>query len=118
MLKKPKIYSSAPLLKIICCLVVIATTISCDTIKDSYLGSWDKKGPLPGNRITILAQQRSTKPDIASDNHQIILPPPITNKDWPQTGGYANHAMHHLRLGQALQKKWSISIGSGTSNRG
>jgi outer membrane protein assembly factor BamB len=116
MLKKPKIYSSAPLLKIICCLVVIATTISCDTIKDTYLGSWDKKDPLPGKRITILAQQRSTKPDIASDNHQIILPPPITNKDWPQTGGYANHAMHHLRLGQALQKKWSISIGSGTSN--
>jgi len=120
MLKKIKIYSHVPILKVICHLVIIVTTTSCDTIKENfdsgYFGLSQNKERLPGKRISILAQQRSIKPDITSDKHQIILPPPITNKDWPQTGGYANHAMHHLRLGQTLQKRWSVNIGTGSSS--
>jgi len=118
MLQKIKIYSCAPLLKIICHLVIIATITSCDTIKEtfetSYLGKINNKNRLPGKRISILEQQQSIEPDVAAGKHKIILPPPITNKIWPQTGGRANHAMHHLRLGQTLQEKWSIDIGGGT----
>ena len=108
---------SATTLRIICQLIILASLTSCDTIKqtfeDTYLGS-SNTTRLPGKRISILSQQRSIEPDVAVNQHQIILPVPISNTDWPQTGGYANHAMHHLRLGLALKEKWSIDIGSGT----
>jgi outer membrane protein assembly factor BamB len=113
---KIKVYS--PLLKVISQFIIIITLTSCDTIKETfdgtYLGSLKNNERLPGKRISILVQQRSVEPDIAARGHQIILPAPTYNKDWPQTGGYANHAMHHLRVGRTLQKKWSISVGSGT----
>ena len=113
-----KIIVYSPLLKVISQFIIIITLTSCDTIKETfdgtYLGSLKNKERLPGKRISILVQQRSIEPDIAARGHQIILPAPAYNKDWPQTGGYANHAMHHLRVGQTLQKKWSISVGSGT----
>ena len=119
MLKKLKIYFCSRLLKIICQLVIIAPIISCDTIQETfdgtYLGASKNKPRLPGKRISILAQQRSIEPDVTTEKHQIILPPPRTNKNWPQSGGSSNHAMHHLRLGQSLQEKWSTDIGSGTS---
>ena len=107
-------------LRIISQVIMIGVITSCDTItetfSDTYLGSLDKKERLPGKRISILVQQRSIEPDIEARGHQIILPAPTYNKDWPQTGGYANHAMHHFRVGQTLQKKWSISICSGTGS--
>jgi len=72
--------------------------------------------PLPGKRISILTQQRSIEPDSSAAGHKIVLPAPAPNKDWPQAGGYANHAMHHMRIGKALQESWSISVGRGTNN--
>jgi outer membrane protein assembly factor BamB len=72
--------------------------------------------PLPGKRISILTQQRSIEPDSSAAGHKIILPAPVPNKDWPQAGGYANHAMHHMRVGKALQERWSISVGRGTND--
>ena len=63
MLQKIKIYSCAPLLKIIFYLVIIATITSCDIIKDTfdttYLGEIKNKDRLPGKRISILEQQQS-----------------------------------------------------------
>ena len=72
--------------------------------------------PLPGKRISILTQQRSIEPDSSAAGHKIVLPAPVPNKDWPQAGGYANHAMHHMRVGKALQERWSISVGRGTND--
>ena len=98
---------------------MIMMITGCDTIKETisgtYLGSINKKKPLPGKRISILAQQRSIEPDITITGHKIILPAPTANKEWPQTGGYAHHAMHHLRLSRALDEDWDISIGNGSS---
>jgi outer membrane protein assembly factor BamB len=84
----------------------------CDT---NFFGQKEST-PLPGKRISILSQQRSIEPDSAASGHQIVLPAPAYNKDWPQAGGYANHAMHHMRVGKSLQERWSISVGSGTND--
>jgi outer membrane protein assembly factor BamB len=114
-----KFILNTPFLRIISQIIMIATITSCDTIKetlsDTYLGSADKKERLPGKRISILSQQRSIEPDITVSGHKIILPIPIANKDWPQTGGYAHHAMHHLSLSPVLDEDWDISIGEGSS---
>jgi len=42
---------------------------------------------------------------------EILLPPPSINPDWPQAGGYANHAMHHIEVGDSLNEAWSEDVG-------
>ena len=81
----------------------------------------DKKEtpPIPGKRISVLSNNRSIQADPNLKNFQIILPRPTLNDAWPQAGGYANHAMHHIEVRDSLEKKWSTDIGEGrdTDNR-
>ncbi|MDA0241090.1 MAG: PQQ-binding-like beta-propeller repeat protein [Proteobacteria bacterium] len=72
--------------------------------------------PLPGERISILANQRSIEADAGAATTEIVLPAPTVNPDWPQTGGYANHAMHHIAVGDSLQRAWTTKIGAGTDD--
>ena len=46
------------------------------------------------------------------------LPPPYVNEDWPQSGGYPHHAMHHLAAADTLGVRWRARIGSGTDDDG
>lgn len=91
-----------------CCVALTA----CDT----WMGESDKP-PLPGKRIAILEQGRTATPDASMASVDVRLPPPEPNDDWPQPGGYAPHAMHHMELGEALRRAWSTDVGSGTSDR-
>jgi len=69
--------------------------------------------PLPGERLSILTHAQTIEPDPDLAKTEILLPPPSANPDWPQAGGYANHAMHHIAVGDALNKAWSVDIGTG-----
>ncbi len=82
---------------------------------DSFLGVREAK-PLPGKRISILVHESTLAPDAAASERQILLPAPTPNAEWPQAGGYANHAMHHIRVSGAMRESWNISIGSGTDD--
>ncbi|MCW5698699.1 MAG: PQQ-binding-like beta-propeller repeat protein [Rhodospirillales bacterium] len=68
--------------------------------------------PLKGERLSVMVHERQVLPDPSLENHQILLPPPVTNKNWPQTGGYANHAMQHLWVNDDLQRAWAIDVGA------
>ena len=94
-------------------LLFLITTIlsSCDT----FLGV-SEGPPLPGKRISILAKEKKLSAEIESDLREILLPPPTPNNSWPQSGGYANHAMHHIKVDSSLEELWSTDIGSGTDD--
>jgi outer membrane protein assembly factor BamB len=79
--------------------------------------SWfaNKKQPLPGERISVLSLDRQLKPDPALAQIPISLPKPVVNPNWPQPGGYPNHAMQHLALPYALKEAWKTSVGEGSS---
>lgn len=79
--------------------------------------SWfaTKKQPLPGERISVLSLDRRLKPDPALAQIAITLPKPVVNPDWPQPGGYPNHAMQHLALPYQLTQAWKTSVGEGSS---
>ncbi len=82
-------------------------------------GGWfgDKeKPPLPGKRISVLQHQRSLVPDPLLESTEIVLPAPTPNKDWPQAGGYANHAMHHILVNDVVKRSWSRDIGDGSDD--
>jgi outer membrane protein assembly factor BamB len=86
----------------------------------SACSSWmgEKEAPpLPGKRISVLSGERSLAPELSGDQALIKLPPPEPNDDWPQAGGYSNHAMHHMEINDQLQRVWRSSIGEGSSKR-
>ena len=78
--------------------------------------SWfaSKKQPLPGERISVLSLDRELKPDPNLARIAISLPKPTVNADWPEPGGYPNHAMQHLALPYRLTPAWKVSIGEGS----
>lgn len=79
--------------------------------------SWfaSKKQPLPGERISVLSLERQLKPDPALAKIAISLPRPAVDPNWPEPGGYPNHAMQHLALPDRLAQAWKVSVGEGSS---
>ena len=63
----------------------------------------------------MLSLDRRLKPDPALAQIAISLPKPAVNPDWPEPGGYPNHAMQHLALPYRLTQAWKTSIGEGSS---
>ena len=76
----------------------------------------EKEPPLPGDRISVLLHQRSLSPDPKLANVQILLPAPEPNADWPQAGGFPNHAMHHMQAPDSINQAWSVDIGDGSDD--
>ena len=74
-----------------------------------------KKQPLSGERISVLSLDRQLEPDPNLAKIPITLPAPVVNTDWPEPGGYPNHAMQHLSLPDRLTRAWSTSTGEGAS---
>lgn len=93
-------------------LIAVLALSACD----SWLGE-KKAPPLPGKRISILAREKIAEPEISGPVAKILLPPPELNDDWPQAGGYSNHAMHHTMVAETLSRAWSSSAGTGSSKR-
>jgi outer membrane protein assembly factor BamB len=99
-------------------LVVVSSLLlsACDLFGgDSFFGA-NVAPPLPGKRISILAQQRSVEPDPSTVDVKIVLPPPTPNPEWPQAGGYANHAMHHILVSDSLRRNWAVGVGVGAGD--
>ncbi|WP_245651332.1 outer membrane protein assembly factor BamB family protein [Paramagnetospirillum marisnigri] len=94
-------------------LIVVMSLAGCG---DAWLGE-NKAPPLPGKRISILAQDHVVEPDIAGPAPEIVLPPPEDNEDWPQAGGYSNHAMHHMLVNDNLKRVWTGNAGIGSDSR-
>ncbi len=98
---------------------MLRSTVAAILLVSLMLGgcSWfaSKKQPLPGERISVLTLDRQLKPDPALAKTPIRLPKPVVNPDWPQPGGYPNHAMQHLALPSTLREAWKTSIGEGSS---
>jgi outer membrane protein assembly factor BamB len=76
-----------------------------------------KKPRLTGERLSVLSLDRRLEPDPALQQLEVRLPRPLENAAWPQSGGYPNHAMHHLALGDAPQEVWRASVGTGAGRR-
>ena len=76
----------------------------------------DIKPPLEGDRISVLLNQRSLSPSAELAEKHILLPAPTPNVSWPQAGGYANHAMHHITVNDNLSALWRADAGAGATD--
>ncbi len=91
--------------------VAVVLVSGCDT----WFGKRDGP-PLPGDRISVMVHERVLKPDQGTEGTKILLPAPTLNRAWPQAGGYANHAMHHIKIGDVIGEAWDASIGQGSDD--
>ncbi|MBI4183271.1 MAG: PQQ-binding-like beta-propeller repeat protein [Proteobacteria bacterium] len=82
---------------------------------DSWFG--EVKVPLPGERVSVLSAEKELKPDPGAGERSVRLPRPTPNPEWPQAGGYPDHAMHHIAIADAPRMVWRANIGSGSSTR-
>lgn len=94
-------------------LVAIATLSGCDTVSDFISSDTGEK--LPGERISVMALERSLEADPRLASLEVVLPRPYVNEDWPQPGGYADNAMHHLQASGPLDVVWTADAGAGSS---
>jgi outer membrane protein assembly factor BamB len=92
---------------------VLLVFISLSISGCSWFG--DSKQPLPGERISVLSLDRQLEPDPDLAKTALTLPPPVVNAEWPESGGYPNHAMQHLALPDKLTQVWRTNIGEGAS---
>ncbi len=77
----------------------------------------DKKNtPTIGERTAILTGESGAQVDPALASISVILPSPVANGDWPQSGGNASKSIGHVALGGALNRVWTASV-NGTSKR-
>ena len=101
--------------RLLSCLAMLALgglVAACD----SDLFDEAHSPPLPGKRISILSTDANLKPEgLTGNGGKVRLPPPEPNGDWPQAGGSANHAMHHMSVANNLHQVWSTTIGEGSS---
>ncbi len=97
---------------------VVRAVLSAVLLSSALTGcDWFERSkvPLPGERVSVLGDRRDLEPDSDVANMQVTLPPPTVNDSWPQSGGFANYAMHNLAIGDSPQVIWTADVGSGTS---
>ncbi len=75
----------------------------------------DKKEPIEGKRISVLELDKRLVADPKLADQPILLPPPFDNPAWPDAGGYPDHAMYHLALGDKIHRAWKSGIGEGAA---
>ncbi len=70
------------------------------------------------DRISILSLNDNLEVSGTMLTSEIVLPAAYTNPDWPQSGGYANHAVQRTDAPGDLSRLWSKDIGKGSNKKG
>ncbi len=97
-------------------LTVVALLLGGCAITDT-MGKWfssPHKSKIRGERISIMVNDDSVKPDPTLKDIKVELPPPYKNTEWAQSGGFASNAVHHLMASGPLQQIWQADAGTGS----
>ena len=91
-----------------------------DAINPFNGGDDTDQGDIPTDpeRISILSLDDKLEVAGTIVPADIVLPAVYTNPDWPQTGGYANHAPQRTNVSGNLDKLWSKGVGKGSGRKG
>ncbi|HEX8525404.1 PQQ-binding-like beta-propeller repeat protein, partial [Allosphingosinicella sp.] len=82
-----------------------------------FSGSSSPGTPTVGERISVLGGEAGVLADPELADVPVIVPAPVVNTEWTQSGGSASKSMGHLSLGSAPAAAWSVGIGQGSGNK-
>jgi len=97
-------------------LAVVAAALilgGCSQVTELFEKAQDEV--LPGARFSVLTLEKSIEADPGLAEIVLQLPRPYLNMEWPQVGGHASHAMHHLALADNIGRIWRTSVGQGST---
>lgn len=80
-------------------------------------GNGGPKTPTVGDRVSILSNDNSIKVDPALAETAVVLPEPVVNAAWAQSGGNASKSMGHLALAASRSQVWSATIAGSTKKQ-
>ncbi|MGV1681969.1 outer membrane protein assembly factor BamB family protein [Sphingopyxis sp. NJF-3] len=86
---------------------------ACGVLK----GNGGPKTPTVGDRISILSNDNSIKVDPALAETAVVLPEPVVNAAWAQSGGNASKSMGHLALAASRSQAWTATIAGSTKKQ-
>lgn len=95
------------------CFALVFVLTACESLNPFSSGD---DPPLPGERLSVLKIDQSLRPDPRIADLVVRLPRPQVNAEWPQPGGFPDHAMQHLGLGESLSRVWQADVGAGSSS--
>jgi outer membrane protein assembly factor BamB len=72
------------------------------------------KTPIFGERTSILGGTEVGKADETLAQTPVLLPDPVENADWPQSGGSASKATGGVALGEGTKLVWQAAISGGS----
>ncbi|ENY83116.1 outer membrane protein assembly factor BamB family protein [Sphingopyxis sp. MC1] len=98
---------------VICAMMLALPLAGCGAFK----GKGGPRTPTVGERISILSNDNSIKVDPTTAEIAVVLPDPVLNADWAQSGGNASKSMGHPALGAARTKVWEASIAGSTKKQ-
>ena len=73
------------------------------------------KTPVLGERVAVLTSENDVEVDPATAALPMVLPAPVANADWGQSGGNPSKSIGHVALGASLGQAFTVSIGQGSS---
>ncbi len=81
-------------------MLLLLLLSGCSTFEDitDWMGSSEKKTPLPGERIAVLSDAAHLKPDDSLKGVDVTVPAATANGDWPQAGGGPQGITGNLEL--------------------
>jgi len=95
-------------------VATMLTTTGCSKV-DSLFGGKTEEVRLPGDRISVLAFDTALEADKALAAETMQLPAPLTNVNWPTSGGRLDHGGGNYTLPAEIKSVWSENIGDGLS---
>jgi outer membrane protein assembly factor BamB len=105
----PTVLRSLDLRLLLAASLLSASLTGCSLFEKS-------KTPLPGERIAVFSDRTELQPDKDTANLPVVLPAPVVNDAWPQSGGFADYAMQHLQIGAQPQVIWTADVGAGSTS--
>ncbi len=73
------------------------------------------KTPVSGARTSILGATDNVRADETLATTPVLLPDPVENADWPQSGGNASKTLGGVALGEGTTQVWTAMIAGGSS---
>ncbi len=98
---------------VICAALLALPLAGCGAFK----GNGGPKTPTVGQRVSILSNDNSIKVDPTTEAVAVVLPDPVVNAAWAQSGGNASKSMGHPALGAAREKVWEARVAGSTNKQ-
>ena len=81
-----------------------------------FRGGGKPKTAVLGERVPILTSENDAAVEPSIADVQVLLPEPVANEAWDQSGGNASKSMGHLALGASPTRAWEVSIAGVTKS--